>query len=226
MPLVKVSLFITCLGDAYYPRAGIAAVKVLERLGCGVDFPTAQTCCGQMHVNTGYQPEALPLVRHFVETFEPYEAIVAPSGSCVGSVRHQHAMVARGQGDEALAQRAAAVADRTYELSELLEHGEWMNVAPGEIVIQQDEVGDAFYAIKSGQVDVFENDEFKRTMGPGSHFGEIALLLDVPRTATVVARTPVRAFRLDREGFDKLVVQAFRGGTLNPIISPDRIQKH
>jgi L-lactate dehydrogenase complex protein LldF len=67
-----------------------------------------------------YQPEALPLVRHFVETFEPYEAIVAPSGSCVGSVRHQHAMVARGQGDEELARRAEAVAERTYELSELL----------------------------------------------------------------------------------------------------------
>jgi L-lactate dehydrogenase complex protein LldE len=73
-----------------------------------------------MHINTGYQPEALPLVRHFVETFEPYEAIVAPSGSCVGSVRHQHAMVARGQGDEELARRAEAVAERTYELSELL----------------------------------------------------------------------------------------------------------
>jgi L-lactate dehydrogenase complex protein LldE len=73
-----------------------------------------------MHVNTGYQPEALPLVRHFVETFEPYEVIVAPSGSCVGSVRHQHAMVARGQGDEELARRADAIAERTYELSELL----------------------------------------------------------------------------------------------------------
>jgi L-lactate dehydrogenase complex protein LldE len=95
-------------------------VGLLERLGHEVDFPAAQTCCGQMHVNTGYQPEALPLVRHFVETFEPYAAIVAPSGSCVGSVRHQHAMVARGQGDEELARRAEAVAERTYELSELL----------------------------------------------------------------------------------------------------------
>jgi L-lactate dehydrogenase complex protein LldE len=117
---VRIALFITCLADALYPDVGRATVHLLERLGHDVDFPTGQTCCGQMHVNTGYQPEALPLVRHFVETFEPYEAIVAPSGSCVGSVRHQHAMVARGQGEEELARRADAVAERTYELSELL----------------------------------------------------------------------------------------------------------
>ncbi len=117
---MRIALFITCLADALFPDVGKATVRLLERLGHEVDFPAAQTCCGQMHINTGYQPEALPLVRHFVETFEPYEAIVAPSGSCVGSVRHQHAMVARGQGDEALARRAEAVAERTYELSELL----------------------------------------------------------------------------------------------------------
>jgi L-lactate dehydrogenase complex protein LldE len=73
-----------------------------------------------MHTNTGYQREALPLVRHHVDVFEPYDVVVAPSGSCVGSVRHQHAMVARGAGDEHLAARAEAVAARTYELSELL----------------------------------------------------------------------------------------------------------
>jgi L-lactate dehydrogenase complex protein LldE len=71
-------------------------------------------------VNTGYAGQALPLVRRYVETFEPYEVVVAPSGSCVGSVRHQHASVARSAGDPALAGRAAAVAARTYELSELL----------------------------------------------------------------------------------------------------------
>lgn len=117
---MRIALFVTCLADALFPDVGRATVTLLERLGHEVDFPTAQTCCGQMHVNTGYQPEALPLVRHFVETFEPYAAIVAPSGSCAGSVRHQHAMVARGQGDEELARRAEAVAERTYELSELL----------------------------------------------------------------------------------------------------------
>ena len=117
---MKIALMITCLADALYPQVGKATVALLERLGHEVAFPQAQTCCGQMHVNTGYQREALPLVRHHVEVFEPYEVVVAPSGSCVGSVRHQHAMVARRAGDEALAERAEAVAARTYELSELL----------------------------------------------------------------------------------------------------------
>ena len=88
------------------PQVGRATVTLLERLGHEVVFPPTQTCCGQMHVNTGYQREAVPLVRHHVEAFEPYDVVVAPSGSCVGSVRHQHAMVARGAGDEALAGRA------------------------------------------------------------------------------------------------------------------------
>ena len=117
---MKIGLFITCLADAMFPDVGRATVAVLERLGHTVDFPAAQTCCGQMHVNTGYPDEALPMVRRYVDTFEPYEVVVAPSGSCVGSVRHQHAAVARSHGDEALAERAAAVAAKTYELSELL----------------------------------------------------------------------------------------------------------
>jgi L-lactate dehydrogenase complex protein LldE len=117
---VKVALFVTCLADTLFPDVGKATVTLLERLGHEVVFPDRQTCCGQMHVNTGYQREALPLVRHHVDVFEEYEAVVAPSGSCVGSVRHQHAMVARGDGDHVLAARAEAVAARTYELSELL----------------------------------------------------------------------------------------------------------
>ncbi len=117
---MRIALFVTCLADAVYPQVGKATVALLERLGHEVVFPAAQTCCGQMHVNTGYQREAVPLVRHHVETFEPYDVIVAPSGSCVGSVRHQHAMVASGAGDDVLAARATEVAARTYELSELL----------------------------------------------------------------------------------------------------------
>ena len=73
-----------------------------------------------MHVNTGYQRDALPLVRRYVEVFEGCEAVVAPSGFCTGSIRHQHAMVARRLGNADLAARAEAVAARTYELSELL----------------------------------------------------------------------------------------------------------
>jgi len=117
---VRVALFVTCLADTLFPSVGQATVRLLERLGHEVVFPSEQTCCGQMHINTGYQREAVPLVRRFVEQFEPYDAVVAPSGSCVGSVRHQHAMVARRAGEEALALRAESVAARTYELSQLL----------------------------------------------------------------------------------------------------------
>ncbi len=116
----RVALLVTCLADTLFPDVGKACVVLLERLGVGVHFPAAQTCCGQAHVNTGYQRDAVPLVRGFVETFEGYDAVIAPSGSCVGSVRHQHARVARRAGDERLAVRAEAVAARTYELSELL----------------------------------------------------------------------------------------------------------
>jgi L-lactate dehydrogenase complex protein LldE len=122
---MRVALFVTCLGDVLFPDVGKATVAVLERLGHDVVFPQAQTCCGQMHTNTGYQGDAVGLVRHHVDVFEQAladgaEAVVAPSGSCVGSVRHQHAMLARRAGDERLAERAEAVAARTYELSELL----------------------------------------------------------------------------------------------------------
>jgi L-lactate dehydrogenase complex protein LldE len=117
---MRIALFVTCLADTFFPAAGRATVELLERLGHQVEFPAAQTCCGQMHVNAGYQREALPLVRRYVETFEDCEAVVIPSGSCTGSVRHQYAMVARRYGDEVLARRAEAAATRTYELSELL----------------------------------------------------------------------------------------------------------
>lgn len=122
---MKIALFVTCLGDVLFPDVGRATVTVLERLGHEVVFPTGQTCCGQMHTNTGYPSDALPVVRAYVDTFEEAladgaEAIVAPSGSCAGSVHHQHAMLARRAGDEELAVRAEAVAARTYELSQLL----------------------------------------------------------------------------------------------------------
>lgn len=122
---MRVALFVTCLGDVLFPDVGKATVTVLERLGHEVVFPAAQTCCGQMHTNTGYQADALGLVRHHVDVFERAvddgaEAVVAPSGSCAGSVRHQQAAVARRFGDEQLAQRAEALARKTFELSELL----------------------------------------------------------------------------------------------------------
>src|SRR5947208_14135116 len=84
---VRIALFITCVNDLMYPETGKAVVRVLERLGHEVDFPLAQTCCGQMHANSGYRDEALPLVRRFAETFAGYEAVVVPSGSCAAMVR-------------------------------------------------------------------------------------------------------------------------------------------
>jgi cAMP-dependent protein kinase regulator len=112
------------------------------------------------------------------------------------------------------------------ELSEILEHGWWVNVAPGEAILEQGEAGDAFYAIGSGQVEVVKDGTLARTLGPGAHFGEIALLEKVPRTASVVARTPVRAFRLDRDGFDGLMAGAFRKGTLKPSSNVERTWQH
>ena len=117
---MRIALFATCLSDALFPESAKATVLLLERLGHHVVFPEAQTCCGQMHINTGYLDEALPLVRHHVDVFTDYDVIVAPSGSCVGSVRHQHTMVAERAGDTRLAERAQALADKTFELSELL----------------------------------------------------------------------------------------------------------
>ena len=112
------------------------------------------------------------------------------------------------------------------ELAEVLERGGWVNVAPGETIIEQGREGDAFYALRSGQVEVVKDGEVVRTLGPGSHFGEVALLMDVPRTASVVARTPARLFRLDREGFEGVVAGAFRRGTLHPAAAMGRTSQH
>ena len=119
---MQLALFITCFNDTIFPQTGRAMVQVLERLGHRVEFPQAQTCCGQMHFNTGYQREAIPLVRHFVETFARYEAIVAPSASCVGMVREFYGRVAEISGDRWLAADVAALTPRVYELSEFLVH--------------------------------------------------------------------------------------------------------
>jgi L-lactate dehydrogenase complex protein LldE len=115
---MRVALFATCLIDALFPDAGRATVKLLERLGVNPEFPLEQTCCGQMHANSGYFEPSL--VRRYVDTFEPYDAIVAPSASCVGAIRHQHTMIANTAGDAALARRAENTAAKTYELSQFL----------------------------------------------------------------------------------------------------------
>lgn len=113
-------MFVTCLVDGVFPQVGRATVSLLERLGLEVGVPLRQTCCGQMHVNTGYPRMAVPLVRSYAEAFAPYDVVVTPSGSCAGSVRHQHPELADLAGDAALADQARESAAKTYELSEFL----------------------------------------------------------------------------------------------------------
>jgi len=117
---MKVALMVTCVNDAMFPDTGKAVVTLLRRLGVEVDFPAAQTCCAQPMVNTGYLDEAVPVVRSFVEAFAGYDAVVTPSGSCAGSARHQHAIVARRSGDQRLVEAVAATSPTVYELSEFL----------------------------------------------------------------------------------------------------------
>ncbi len=117
---MRVALMVTCINDALFPDTGRAVVTLLRRLGVEVDFPEAQTCCGQPMVNTGYLDEAVPPLRSFVKAFDGYDAIVTPSGSCAGSARHQHGIVAQRSGDPALIDAVERTAPRTYELSEFL----------------------------------------------------------------------------------------------------------
>ena len=115
---MKVALFVTCLADGLFPDIGRATVAVLERLGHQVEFPMQQTCCGQMHVNTGYPTQARPLVHKYVDAFAGHEVIVSPSASCVAAIRHQHAELV--QEDPELARAAIETAARTFELSQFL----------------------------------------------------------------------------------------------------------
>ncbi|MER7112205.1 (Fe-S)-binding protein [Streptomyces sp. NPDC000229] len=106
---MRVALFVTCVNDAVYPATGIATVRLLERLGVEVDFPAAQTCCGQPQFNTGYRRETERLARRTARAFEGYEYVVTPSGSCAAMVREHYA----GLGEPGLG-------PRTYELTEFL----------------------------------------------------------------------------------------------------------
>jgi L-lactate dehydrogenase complex protein LldE len=117
---MKVALMVTCINDAMFPDTGRAVVTLLRRLGVDVEFPEEQTCCAQPMVNTGYLDEAVPVVRNFVEAFEGYDAVVTPSGSCAGSARHQHGIVAHRAGDPGLSAAVESVAPRVHELSEFL----------------------------------------------------------------------------------------------------------
>ncbi|NDZ96225.1 (Fe-S)-binding protein [Streptomyces sp. SID6673] len=117
---MRVALFATCFNDTMWPDTPKATVLLLERLGVEVEFPVEQTCCGQMFTNTGYADEAIPGVRQFVDVFSGYDAVVAPSGSCVGSVRHQHPWLADRAGDRGLRSAVDVLVPKVVELSEFL----------------------------------------------------------------------------------------------------------
>jgi L-lactate dehydrogenase complex protein LldE len=117
---MTIDLFLTCVNDALYPQTGRAMVALLERLGHKVAFDPQQTCCGQMHFNTGYQADALGLIRRFVEIFKDKEVIVAPSGSCVAMVRDLYPKAAEWVGDQELKAKAIELGKKTFELTEFL----------------------------------------------------------------------------------------------------------
>lgn len=118
--VLRVSLFITCYNDTLFPKTGQSVVRVLERLGHTVEFPPEQTCCGQMHFNTGYQREALPLMQRMVEIFADAEVVVAPSSSCVALIRDQYLKLAETSGDTVLIKAVKNFVPKVYEFSELL----------------------------------------------------------------------------------------------------------
>jgi len=115
---MQVSLFVTCLAETFYPRAAIAVVKVLEHLGCEVDFPSAQTCCGQPQYNNGFHAETADLARRMIRIFEHSGRVVTPSGSCAAMVRDYYPELLHD--DPAYAQGARELADKTFEFIEFL----------------------------------------------------------------------------------------------------------
>lgn len=114
---MKVSLFIPCFIDQYFPDAGMACVKILERLGHEVVFPEGQTCCGQPPFNTGFWNEARESALHALDVFESAEVVVGPSGSCIAMMKDGYRDLFNGTKHEA---RAKALAEKTFEFTQFL----------------------------------------------------------------------------------------------------------
>ena len=117
---MRASLFITCYNDTLFPETGQAVVRLLERLGIELDFLSAQTCCGQMHANTGFRGEAFSQAKRFVQLYRDAECVVIPSSSCVAMIRDQYAGLFEELGNEELRKQFVALLPRVYELSEFL----------------------------------------------------------------------------------------------------------
>ena len=119
----KVALCVTCLVDQVLPEIGVASVKLLRRAGYEVEYPEAQTCCGQPFFNSGFRDQATDLAKRTIEIFEPYDAVVLPSGSCASMVIKEHAHLFDDSAEWKA--RATGLADKTSELSRLLVEAEW-----------------------------------------------------------------------------------------------------
>lgn len=117
---MRASLFITCYNDTLFPETGRAVVRLLERLGVELNFIPAQTCCGQMHANTGFQNEAFSQARRFAELYRDVDCVVIPSSSCVAMIRDQYPALFAEHGNDSLQRDCAALLPRVYELSEFL----------------------------------------------------------------------------------------------------------
>ena len=117
---MRASLFITCYNDTLFPETGRAVVRLLERLGVEVEFNPAQTCCGQMHANTGFRGEAFSQAKRLVRLYKDAEAVVIPSSSCVAMMREQYPGLMQELGNDALRKEFEALMPRVYELSEFL----------------------------------------------------------------------------------------------------------
>jgi len=114
---VKVSLFITCICDLLAPKVGKDTVDLLERYGCDVEFPTAQTCCGQPAYNSGYLKQSKRAMKQMMKAFKDATYVVGPSGSCVGMIKQYPNIFAT---DSKWAEEANKLAHKTYELSQFL----------------------------------------------------------------------------------------------------------
>jgi L-lactate dehydrogenase complex protein LldE len=120
---MRASLFITCYNDTLYPETGRAVVALLERLGVAIEFRAAQTCCGQMHANTGFRGEAYAQAKRFVRMYQDAEAVVIPSSSCVAMIRDQYPGLFEELGNEELRREFKSLLPRVFELSEFLVDG-------------------------------------------------------------------------------------------------------
>jgi len=117
---MRASLFITCYNDTLYPETGRAVVRLLERLGIDIDFRSRQTCCGQMHANTGFRGEAFSQAKRFVRLYQDAESVVIPSSSCVAMIRDQYTGLFQELGNQTLRSEFEALLPRVFELSEFL----------------------------------------------------------------------------------------------------------